>query len=267
MTMKENTGVTKSNRKPAAVQSIYRAASILSCISNGVISMTEIATACNLSTSTVHRILQALQDSNLVIYDSIARKYYLGGLITKLLATIQIPHSYLVNLAKEPISRLASETGETISLAMMIGQQYNVLYEIPSKHRLRVVESGTSVIMDPALATGASGMALLSQLGDRELELRVLNIEISGKMDNRDDYIRHVKQIRKQGYAISNERVVPETMCISAPVLKHLLPTVLSIYGPKIRMKPKVEIYKRLLLHEVSLISQHLGKIIKAKIA
>lgn len=75
------------NKKETAVQSIQRAADILNCISDNVNSVTDIAARCNLSKSTVHRLLKALSESSLVMQDPINHQYFLGDLIIKLIST------------------------------------------------------------------------------------------------------------------------------------------------------------------------------------
>ncbi len=90
-----------ANKKPAAVKSIYRAANILTCVSNGFNSITDIAEYCGLSKSTVHRLLKALGESNLIVQDPVSREYYLGQLITKLLTKPHITHEYLEFCAKK----------------------------------------------------------------------------------------------------------------------------------------------------------------------
>jgi predicted transcriptional regulator len=65
-------------KKETAVQSIKRASAILNCISDGTNSVTDIATKCDLSKSTVHRLLKALCESELVMQDTLNHQYFLG---------------------------------------------------------------------------------------------------------------------------------------------------------------------------------------------
>jgi DNA-binding IclR family transcriptional regulator len=251
------------NQKPAAVQSIFRAAQILNCIGNRINSMSEIAAESKLSLSTVHRILRALEDSDMVIQDPANRKYYFGNLITKLIAEIQIPHQYLITLIKEPISRLAEETGESVSLAVLVGQQYNVLSEIPSKHKLRVVEGNINNV-EPLLPFNAASMVLLAQLEDKELELRIRNMELISVINHREDYLRRLRLIRNHGYAI-NDDIDSDSVFISVPIRGYIQPAALSICGPLMRMKSKKTRYKAMLIENADFISKRLQVTIKAK--
>jgi DNA-binding IclR family transcriptional regulator len=58
---------TPGGQKENGVQSIRRAAEILNCISSGTNSVTDIANKCNLSKSTVHRLLKALAEPELLM--------------------------------------------------------------------------------------------------------------------------------------------------------------------------------------------------------
>jgi DNA-binding IclR family transcriptional regulator len=260
--MKKNQG--SSAKKPVAVQSIYRAANILACIGKQTNTITEIAAASKLSNSTVHRILQALEDSRMVVKDPINRKYYFGDLITSLAMDILVPHEYLITVTKEYMNPLAEETEETISLAVQVGQQYNALCEIPSKHKLRVVEARTNIV-EPLQPFGAAAMVLLSQLDDKEMEARVHNMQLTAKIENREQYIKHIKRVRKLGYAITRDDITEGSMSISCPVFHYLLPAVLNIYGPKDRMKNKSKHFLELLNSSAQQISQRLSNTVKAK--
>jgi DNA-binding IclR family transcriptional regulator len=252
------------DKKQVAVQSISRAADILSRIGDRVNSMTDIAEKCNLSNSTVHRILKALEDSNLVIQDPVSRKYYFGDLITRIVADIQVPHEYLVTCAKEEMKHLAEVTGETISIAVMIGQQYNTLHEIPSRHKLRVVEAGNNAV-EPLSSSGAAAKVLLSQLDDKELKIRLKNIHITDDSFKIDELISQIRSIRLKGYSISHDEVVKGGTCISAPVKNYILPAVLSVFGPKDRMRHEIKKYIDVLCNSAANLSSRLGSTIKAK--
>jgi hypothetical protein len=53
----------ESDKKPAALKTVFRVASVLSCLSNGIDSVTDIARICKIHKSTAHRLLQALGEA------------------------------------------------------------------------------------------------------------------------------------------------------------------------------------------------------------
>jgi DNA-binding IclR family transcriptional regulator len=233
----------KMEKKANAVKSIVRASNILKSIGSGSHTITEIAGECRLSNSTVHRLLQAMVESHLVIQDSIGHKYYIGDLVTHLVSEPQVSHEYLISYARDEIKKLGDIIGETVFLMIMTGPNYQILFEVPSKHNLRVVGAGPSSL-HPMLTEGAAGKVLFSQIDSKSLEAAMRNI---GNIDEKSDQKaykqklkRQIKLVKKRGYAVSSDNVIAGAMCLAAPVIGYVLPTALCIIGPKERIKPVV---------------------------
>jgi IclR family transcriptional regulator, KDG regulon repressor len=229
------------DNKTDAVQSIVRAAKILASIGRGCHTITEIAGECGLSNSTVHRLLQAMVESHLVIQDSVGHKYFIGDLITHMVSEPQVSHEYLITFARDEMKILSEITGETVMLMVMTGQNFQILFEVPSKHHLRIVGAGASSL-HPMLTSGAAGKVLYSQLDKKNLDAALKNTISSSDSRNtqadKQKFKRKIKLIAKKGYAVSSDNVIAGAMCLAVPVRNYVLPTVLSIIGPKIRLKP-----------------------------
>jgi DNA-binding IclR family transcriptional regulator len=229
------------DKKTEAVQSIVRASNILTSIGRGCHSITEIAGECQLSNSTVHRLLQAMVESHLVIQDSIGHKYFIGDLITHLVSEPQVSHEYLIAFARDEMKKLSDITEETVMLMIMTGHNHQILFEVPSRHNLRVVGAGASSL-HPALTTGAVGKVLYSQLDKKSLDAALKNIEYAfGGKNNQPDKKKLKRQIKlsgKKGFALSSDDVIAGAMCLAAPIKNYVLPTALCIIGPKVRLKP-----------------------------
>ena len=101
--------------------SIAHAASMLNCISKDTHSLTDIARQCDFSKSTVHRVLKRLEQSQLVVQDTINRRYYISLLISKLASNAITTHKRLVTYAEAEMQRLASISEETVALDIMSG--------------------------------------------------------------------------------------------------------------------------------------------------
>jgi IclR family KDG regulon transcriptional repressor len=224
-----------------SVKSISRAADILFCLSNGINTVTDIAKKCELSKSTVHRLLKALKESHLATQDPINQQYHLGPLITRLSSNPQTNHNYLITCSIEEMNGLWNIVEETVTLNIMIGIQYVRLHEIPSKHDLRVIER-----YDPVgpIYVGATAKVLLSQLNDEELKAAIKHIRIScvteHSVTDKKILLAQSRKIRQQGYAISYGERIAGALCISAPIKNYFWPAALSIVGPEIRLKPRV---------------------------
>jgi DNA-binding IclR family transcriptional regulator len=255
-----------TDRNQPAVKSISRAASILICLDNGFNTITDIASCCKLSKSTVHRLLKALEETYIVSQDPINHHYYLGPLVTRLSTKQQNTHEYLIISSVEEMKYLADIAEETVTLAVMNGIQYAHLHEILSKHDLRVTEEGRRV--RPFFA-GATTKVLLSQLNDEELKIAIRNIRITpvtrNTVTDKDILMTQVKKVRRQGYAISKGEAIEGALAISAPIRDYVIPAALSIVGPENRLQPRVASLTEELQASASHISNTMAEIFQAK--
>lgn len=239
--------------------SIAHAANILMCLSQQVHTISEISRHCQLGKSTVHRVLKLLEQSGLVMQDPINRNYYLGPLVTKLNANPRTSHEYLVIYALEEMKRLSRIGEETVMLDLMIGVQNLHLYEIPSIHDLKVTQETRP---GGLLHAGASGRVHLSQLEDKHLRTALSTIDYFQVTDrtitSREVLLAQIKEIRKQGYAVSYGERNPGVMCLSVPILHYTFPATLSVIGPEVRLYSKTQMLIEEMKKSATLISQKL---------
>lgn len=228
--------------KETAVQSIKRASEILDCISDGINSVTNIASKCDLSKSTVHRLLKALCESELVMQDPINHQYFLGYSIIKLISTPMATQEYLTTCASEEMNKLSEKSGETVSLGIKMGLKNVNIHVVTSKSDLKV--DGAKLRIRP-VQEGVDGLILLSQLDDKQIA-NILNtiqsdLKIKTGRTTSSDLSNKIKQIRSLGFAIGHSELTMGVTCISAPLKNYALPAVLNLVGPEVRMKPKIQ--------------------------
>jgi DNA-binding IclR family transcriptional regulator len=218
--------------------SIAHATKILICLSNDIHALTDIAGQCNLGKSTVHRVLKLLEKSRLVVQDPNNRRYYLGPLITQLASNPVTTHEYLIMYANEEMKRLSRISEETVTLDIMIGIHFFSLYEIPSKHDLKVTQASR---MSGPLQAGASVKVMLSQYNDKQLRIALDSMNITRATErtitNKEQLIAQIKEIRREGYAISYGERIPGALCLSVPIKYYVLPVALSVVGPESRLQ------------------------------
>jgi IclR family KDG regulon transcriptional repressor len=247
--------------KENAVQSIQRAADILNCISNGTNSVTGISEKCKLSKSTVHRLLKALSESELVMQDSTNHQYFLGYSIIKLISTPLTTQEYLTSCASEEMNRLSEVTGETVSLGIKMGLKNINIHVVTSKSDLKV--DGANLRMRP-IYVGVDGLVLLSQLDDIQISNILNNIHAELKPThekiNVEAMLGKIKLMRQQGYLTGHNEATLGVSCVSAPVRNYALPAVLNLVGPEIRVRPRITTLTRELLASAGLISEKLAK-------
>jgi DNA-binding IclR family transcriptional regulator len=229
-----------------ATGSIAHAAEILLCLSNDMHKVSDIARQCNFSKSTVHRVLKLLEQSHLVVEDTLNHRYHLGLLINQLAAKAIATHKRLITYTEAEMLRLSATTEETVALDIMSGMQFLSLHEIPSQHNLRVTQESKRI--GPRYAdvyAGASAKVLLSQLDFARLKI-VIDITrippLTGRtVTDKRTLISQLEEIRLKGYSVSRGERIPGVICIAVPIKKYVLPVVLSVVGPEIRLQSRIK--------------------------
>jgi IclR family KDG regulon transcriptional repressor len=226
----------------SSFKAVTRTAEILQCLQRHVMTVTELADALGIHKSTSHRLLQAMEKSGLVIRNKLNRRYYIGPLISELASDPDVTHEYFVSCALNPMKRLAELTGESIGLSVLIGLSWVLLYEIPSIYDLQIVAKKKIV---NNLHAGSGGKILLAQLGPRELNIAVSNLDFKPMTErtitSKEELLAQIDRIREQGYAMSYGERISEAMDICVPIKNYFVPAFLGILGPENRMKPKTE--------------------------
>jgi IclR family KDG regulon transcriptional repressor len=148
----------------------------------------------------------------------------------------------------------------------MVGLQYIRLYEIPSRHHLKVIEGDDPV---GPVYVGATAKVLLSQLDDDQLSVVIKNININPvtehSVTDKKVLISQAKEIRQRGYAISYGERIPGALCISAPIRNYFWPAALSVVGPESRTESRVDEYRERLIASADRISENIAEFFQAK--
>lgn len=224
------------------VKSITRAVCVLNCLDEGLNTITDIAAVCNLSKSTVHRLLRALEESALVIQEPRDHRYYLGPLITKLVTNPLISHTDLITCSLLEMQHLVDVLGETVDICVMPALSAVIIHEIPSTFDLRVTEENWKMGFRYA---GAAIKALLSQLTDNQLRIANKYITLTQltplTITGRDAFLKDIRMVRRQGYSLSYGEKIPGAFGIAAPLHHYVYPAALGIIGPEERIRPRLD--------------------------
>lgn len=221
---------------------------------------------CGLSKSTVHRVLKLLERSQLVVEDTINRRYYLGPLVWQLTLNPITTHKRLIICARDEMKHLALVSGETVAMDIMCGIHYYSLHEIPSKHDLKVTqESKYTGPLSTIVYAGASVKVLLSLIDDERLNKILANINIPQEtkftVTDKALLMTQIKDIRKKGYAVSAGERIPGGICISAPIKNYMLPVTLVVVGPDSRMQPRLKLHTEMLTACAKRISENIAEV------
>jgi IclR family KDG regulon transcriptional repressor len=240
---------TNPNRSANISTSLHRATEILSCLSNGINTVTDISKYCKYSPSTVHRLLQTLKGLNWAVQDESNHQYYLGSLVTQLAFNQEAAHRYLIMQSMREMIRLSNISGETVNLGVLMQLHYLLIHEVASEHALRITEA--SKRLGP-IYSGATAKILLSQLDDAELKRTMKHISFSHVTENtvtdKELLMTQLMECRRKGYCISYGERIPGAVCISAPIKSYMCPASLSIVGPENRLRARInEVVKELI--------------------
>ncbi len=117
------------NRRSNFVQSVDRAITVMELLSRrGWSGVTEVANELDIHKSTAYRLLTTLRDRGLVEQDAATEKYRLGfGLI--MLASSVTADLDIARCSRPIADRLAEQTGETVTVAVLEGDDAIVIHQ------------------------------------------------------------------------------------------------------------------------------------------
>jgi DNA-binding IclR family transcriptional regulator len=170
----------------------------------------------------------------------------------------------LSEIARPLMKELSLVTKETVLLTAVNGTKGIVLDRVESEEPIRysLFQPGASL----PLHCGASSKILMAYLReedwDRVMEKEGLKRYTSNTITYMGKLRAHLKEIRKKGYAFSDQEVDRDVRAVAAPIFNGLGEMVagLSIAGPVYRInKKKVGQFSRLVVEYAKKISSHLG--------
>jgi len=246
------------------IESIKRAIQILNSftIKEKELGVTELSKRLNLHKSTIHRILITLEDEGFIVKNQVSQKYHLGMKLFELGHIVQ--NQMEVRSAALPIMKeLAKKTEESIDLNIFSDDRRVSIEKIESPHDVRrTIQLGKSL----PLYCGGSGKALLAFLPDEDINRFVKKEKLlklgPTTITDPKKLKKHLKEIKRKGYAISFEERVLGSASIAAPILNCSGEVVasLSVSGPVSRFtKKKISIFISLVKEATDKISAMMG--------
>ncbi len=194
--------MTDDSDKSGGTQVIARAAAVLRALENHPdgLSLGQIAKACELPRTTVHRLVVALEAQQLVIAASKGVK--LGPGLARLAASA---HTDVVAIARPFVEALGRRTRETVDVSVHRGLHAVSVDQYPSDQELRVISAvGTAF---PSHCT-AHGKALLSQLSAANLTTLLpttLEQRTANSLTQRSTLLAALDKVRAQDIALDHE--------------------------------------------------------------
>ncbi|WP_114604173.1 IclR family transcriptional regulator [Staphylococcus sp. EZ-P03] len=244
------------------VQSIDRALNLLEIIGqSGPLSLMELVEKSQLTKSTVHRLVNSLIDNNFVKKDNLTNQYALTYKLFQL-GNNSVKNIDYLNIAKSLISRLSIETNETCHL--VIEDNHEVLYIekfIPSNSTNYMA---SKIGQRAPMYCTAVGKSILSTYSNDEIEDIWNQSKIykytENTIDNLNDLLLEINQIRSLGYAEDKEENEIGIRCIGSYFVNHRgeVQGAISLSFPKENIENK-DFYVQSLKSITNSISKHLG--------
>jgi IclR family transcriptional regulator, KDG regulon repressor len=193
------------------------------------------------SPAVIQKTLQALVEQGFARQDETTSRYHLGP------EALRVGLAGLVRLEIRQTARpflevLAERTGETAMLGVVKGEE--VVY-------IEKVVSHADIKMDPPIGThrpincASIGKAILAYYPEQELQRLAKSAFVKSTSKSVTDLMElklQLSRIRETGLAYDIGEVVPDAMCIGAPVFDHEGAAVaaVAVAGPMNRIEEKV---------------------------
>lgn len=224
------------------VQAVTRALGVLGCFTSETPTraLKDIAETTGLTVSTAHRMVKGLQAAGFLVQDSYSGKYSLGPAIMGLAGVIlqRTDHDELVAIALPHMDQLRTDSGETVGIHVVIGDERICLFEMVCRQPMRMA---SGIGQAYPLHTGAVGKLLLSELPESRLAAyldRTLEAFTARTLTRRDDLSRELDRIRAAGFATSVGETVEGASALAVPVLDSArrFAAAINVTGPEARL-------------------------------
>ncbi|HZD19392.1 MAG TPA: IclR family transcriptional regulator [Burkholderiales bacterium] len=231
------------DRPRARLSSVANSIRLLTSFSGeeNELGITTLATRLRLAKSTVHRLAATLTGAGFLEQNSETGKYRLGVALFELGALVR-RRMDVANEARPKLRELLEKTGETVQLGIVDHESVLYVYEMESRHAIRMA---AAVGGRAPLHCTALGKVLLA-FQPADYVKRVLSNGLKSytpkTMTRRDDLLSMLGEVATREYAVDDEESEPGLRAIAAPVRNHTGSVIaaLGVAAPVQRMTKKM---------------------------
>jgi IclR family transcriptional regulator, KDG regulon repressor len=220
----------------------------------------ELANTLRLSKSSVHRPLTTLVDLGYVMQDAVTARYAASLKMWEVGSAV-LDRVDLKRVAAQPMTELASETGETVHLSILDGNHVVHIDKIECEHPIRAYSRIGGRVPVHCIATGKAMLAFQSEAFIKMATRNVKRATPDTVVDP-DLLLTELAHIRRSGVSISRGGWQAGVDGIAAPIRDangHVVAGV-GISGPAIRLRSKeCARYAPLVAQAAAKISRALG--------
>jgi DNA-binding IclR family transcriptional regulator len=239
------------------MRAVERALSIFDAFDaeNPTLTLQGIGARIGLSKATTYRLVNSLNDCGYLVRVG-NHKYSLSLKFVRLAGLVRSTLS-VRDVARPIMAEVSEATGETVVLNTIQGSERVCIEVVETPAALmHIVRPGEHV----PLIHGATGKILLAYMDDEQRD-KIIDGSKDTKSINRKTYAAQLKRFRKQGYShTTGERAVGVT-AISVPIfnMEGRVNDCLTLSGPSIRMDPRIDEFRDIMVKAGVTISNMLG--------
>jgi DNA-binding IclR family transcriptional regulator len=221
----------------------------------------EVAEALGLAKSSAHDLLTSLEQVGLLGKNGEGR-YRLGWRLVTLSETL-LATTELRREARPIMEELADQYRETLHLAVLDDTKVVYVDKLEGKQAVRVelTSLGTRLYAH----CSALGKVLLAYQPDENVK-RIIKAEglprlTANTITDAGELEQTLAKVRKQGYAVDQEEILPDLCCIGAPIYNHTGQVIaaISMSIPAYRFQRSQTEFRKAVLRTGKLISERLG--------
>lgn len=236
--------MAKREKESYVIQSVTNALNLLEEFKadRDELGVTELSNRLKLHKNNIFRLLATLESRGYIEQNKATENYRLGVKILEL-GQSYIKQLGLVRQAKSFLKEIAEECNEMAYIGMI--RQNSVVY-LDVEEANQTVKVANRVGWRLPIHCTAIGKAQIANSSAEELEkLGILNNMqkfTSNTIVDRSAFMKHLKEIARQGYAVDNEEYNLGVKCVGAPVRDYTGRIVggISVSGPSFRMTDEV---------------------------
>jgi DNA-binding IclR family transcriptional regulator len=219
------------------------------------LSLMEIGERIGMAKATTFRLVNTLQSRGfLVRLDD--QRYCLAPKILRLAGLVKSTLG-IREAARPAMAEVCRATGETVTLNIRSGLERICIdvMDTPSP-LMTIVRPGEHV----SLLRGATARLLLAYASEAEIKDIIARTARSEGVDV-TELRASLAEIRRQGYACTSGQRIPGVTAIAVPIfdIKDEVHHSLAITGPSVRMDPRLEEFKRILIDAGASVSALMG--------
>ncbi len=221
----------KKPEKKYSAPVLYKAFAILEeiALDQQGLGISDLARKLDMSKGTVHGIIQAFLDMDVVI-ENLHKKFRLGPVLIKL-GNLALDGEDLRRLTRPYMEKLYKEFVETIFLGTFDGRRSTIIDKVEKPHELKISAHVGARI---PLFAGATGKVFLSGFAEHDLQKlfadKTLNRFTQNSFTDPGEYLEEIKKVKKQGFATDYEEYLQGVNAVSVPLRDNAGQIVAAIW-------------------------------------